>query len=232
MWTKEHGLTGKHLRIFEILVRFCLTFYFKIFYDIKVKRNIVDAPYHVLTTLRILKTQPKVVRDCITFYIRTGAWFAHSECLLLSLLSSSDADDREFAVKQILIKRNGSEYGDDSVRPRITPKINLSATSLTKLISWTPNEVEEPIFTCSRSSAEIKTYLDTPFIPPSFSCHTQSTERYYRLNFLIIRLILQNQSSCNGDSRSGNCGGTGSKGWSYPNNTSLKGGCQKNQNKE
>ena len=73
MWTRKHGLTGKPLKIFEILVRFCITFYFLMFYNIKVKHLIVDAPYHKLTTLRLLRAQPKVVRDCITFYVRTGA---------------------------------------------------------------------------------------------------------------------------------------------------------------
>ena len=177
MWTRDHGLKGKPLKIFEILVRFCITFYFPMFYKIKVKHFIVDGPYHVLDTLRLLRAQPKVVRDSITFCVRTGAWFAYSECLLLSLLSSSDPEDRRFAVEQILTKRSGAEYGDDSVRPRTTPKINISATSLRDLISWAPGEVDEPVFTCNRSTAEIKSYLDTPFDPPPFSCHTQSTER-------------------------------------------------------
>ena len=131
-----------------------------------------------LTSLRILKTQPKVVQDTITFYIRKNAWYAHPECLLLSLVSSSAPEDRQFAVSQILKLRAGKEYGDNSVRPRITPKLNLSATNLIDLISWNPKEVQEPSFTCSRSTAEIESYLDSPFISPKFSCHTQSTERY------------------------------------------------------
>ena len=152
--------------------------YFKLFFDIKVRHLLVDAPYHILTSLRILKTQPKLVQDTITFYIRKNAWYAHPECLLLSLLSSSDSEDRQFAVRQILKLRAGNEYGDNSVRPRITPKLNLSAISLTNLISWNPKEVQEPSFTCSRSTSEIESYLETPFVPPKFSCHTQSTERY------------------------------------------------------
>ena len=152
--------------------------YFKLFFDIKVRHLIVDAPYHILTSLRILKTQPKEVQDVISFYIRKNAWYAHPECLLLSLLSSSDPQDRQFAVEQILTVRAGKEYGDNSVRPRITPKLNLAATTLTTLISWDPKEVQEPSFTCNRSTAEIRSYLESPFVPPKFSCHTQSTERY------------------------------------------------------
>ena len=178
MWTRDHGLSGAPLEILRILVKFCLTMYFKLFFDIKTRPLIVEAPYHILTSLRILKTQPKVVQDTITFYIRKNAWYAHPECLLLSLVSSSASEDRQFAVSQILKLRAGKEYGDNSVRPRITPKLNLSATNLIDLISWNPKEVQEPSFTCSRSTAEIESYLDSPFISPKFSCHTQSTERY------------------------------------------------------
>ena len=68
----------------------------------KVKHLIVDAPYHILTSLRILKTQPKKVLDMVTFYIRTAAWYSRTECLLLSLLASPDLEDRTFAVNEIL----------------------------------------------------------------------------------------------------------------------------------
>ena len=99
---------------------------------------IVDAPYHVLTSLRILRTMPKKAKDIITFYVKTGAWDAHSECLLLSLLSSPTLADWQFAISQIMKLRGNADFGDKSVRPRITPKLNLSATLLQNLISWTP----------------------------------------------------------------------------------------------
>ena len=146
-----------------------------------VKHFIKDAPYHILTSLRILKSQPKKVKDIVTFYVRTGAWYAHPECLLVSLLSSTNPKDRQFAVDKILKLRGGKEYGDNSVRPRITHKLNLSATTLINLISWKPSVVQEPSFTCSKSTAEIQSYLDIPYSPPQFSCHTQSTERCVKL---------------------------------------------------
>ena len=130
MWTRVHGLTGQPLRVLEILVKFCLTYYFKLYFDIKVKHLIKDAPYHILTSLRILKSQPKKVKDIITFYVRTGAWYAHPECLLVSLLSSTNPKDRQFAVDKILQLRGGKEYWDNSVGPRTTCKLNLLATTL------------------------------------------------------------------------------------------------------
>ena len=83
MWTRKHGLSGNNLKVLRLLVNFCLQYYFPVFFDIKVKHHIADGPYHVLKQIRILRTLPKRVQDAITFYVRTGAWFAHPECLLL-----------------------------------------------------------------------------------------------------------------------------------------------------
>ena len=73
LWTRDHRLSGPCLRTLEMLVKFCLQFYFKMYFDIKVHHMIVDAPYHVLTSLRILRTMPKKAKDIITFYVKTGA---------------------------------------------------------------------------------------------------------------------------------------------------------------
>ena len=177
MWTRKHGLTGKELNTLEILVKYCLQGYFKLYYDIKVHHRLEDGPKHILTQLRVMRSQPKKVQTAVTFYVRTGAWFAHSECVLLSLMASQSEDDRRFAVTQILKLRAGEEYGDTSVRPRITPKLNLSATSLQTLISWQPGQVHEPAFTCSLSGDQIQEILVKPYEVPEFSIHTQSTER-------------------------------------------------------
>ncbi|KAG0712949.1 hypothetical protein GWK47_017312 [Chionoecetes opilio] len=133
MWTRKHELTGKELNTLEILVKYCLQVYFKLYYDIKVHHRLEDGPKHILTQLRVMRSQPKKVQTAVTFYVRTGAWFAHSECVLLSLMASQSEDDCRFAVTEILKLRTGEEYGDTSVRPRITPKLNLSATSLQTL---------------------------------------------------------------------------------------------------
>ena len=83
-------------------------------------------------------------------YVRTGAWYAHTEGMLLSLslLATKDRQGRMLAVNEIRKLRGASEFGDVSVRPRITTKPNLSANSLTSLFSWHPEQVYEPDFTC------------------------------------------------------------------------------------
>ena len=71
----------------------------------------------------------------MTPYIRSGAWFSHSEALLFTLGSSPIKEEREFGVNRILEIRGQEVCGDLSVRPRKTPTINLEAKTLATLIS-------------------------------------------------------------------------------------------------
>ena len=197
MWTRKHGLSGSNLSVLESLVKFCLQFYFKIYFDIKVRHLIVDAPYHVLTSLRILKAQPKKVRDAIIFYVRKGAWYPHPECLILSLLASPIMSDRKFAINQVLKLRGGREFGDNSLRPRITPKLKLSATSLTTLISWEGN-VQEPSFTCSLSTEADPLHSSQVHLP--FSVNRKVL--LFFISFTSLNIFPQ---SCEVGNRIGSC---------------------------
>ena len=145
------------------------------------KHHIVDAPYHILTGIRILQSQPQVVQYAISPYVKSSAWYAHSECLLLSLLASSNPTDRSFAVDKILALRGNSVFGSTKVRDRKTPDINMKASSLINLIDWDQEPIYEPSFTCALHTEQMRGFLTTPYIPPKFTCHTQSTERCVKL---------------------------------------------------
>ena len=58
MWTSKHDLSNKSSENLEFLVLFCLQFYFKLFFDIKVKNKLEDDSYHILSQLRFLRNQP------------------------------------------------------------------------------------------------------------------------------------------------------------------------------
>ena len=177
LWTRKHDLSGKQLEDLEILVRFSLESYFKLFFDIKVKDRLEDAPHHILTQLRILRTQSKRVQGIVTPFVCSGAWHSHHENVLLALLASPDKVDRKFGIDQILKLRNGKEIGDLSVRYRKTPKLNLKATTLQDLVSWTSGDIHEPVFTCNLSNEELINILEKPYVTPDVKIHSQSTER-------------------------------------------------------
>ena len=169
--------SGKDLNTLEVLIKYCLQVYFKLYYDIKAHHRLEDGPKHVLTQLKVMRSQPRKVQEAVSFYVRTGAWFAHSECVLLALMASPTVEDRRFAVTQVLKLRAGEEYGDTRVRARITPKLNMSASSLQTMISWQPGQMHERVITCSLRVDQIQEIQDKPFEVPNFSIHTQSTER-------------------------------------------------------
>lgn len=101
------------------------------YFEIKMKHLIVEAPQHIVTHLRLVRHQSQLVQQVVEPHIRSGAWFAHSEPLLLSLLASSDQDERCFAVDVILKLRGNSKWGGKGVRTRNNPHLNIHATKIT-----------------------------------------------------------------------------------------------------
>ena len=129
-------LQGNELGTLELIVQFIIDSYLKLYFDIKVKNTLVDAPYHVLTAVRIFQNQPKDVQEPIKKCMIRGAFHAHPENVILSLLASEVEEDRSFAIDKILQVRDedSSEFGNMNVRSRKTPEINFNATSLKNLI--------------------------------------------------------------------------------------------------
>ena len=176
LWTRDHKLQGETLRKLELIVKFVIQSYFKLYFDIKVKNSLIDAPKHILTAVKIFRTQPTEVQEAIKDTIARGAYHAHSENLILSLLASNIEEDRIFAIKKILEIRGPFHKGDALLRQRITPAINFEATSLSNLILW-DKESFEPIFTHKMHSDTIKSFHEFPLNVPYFPIHSQSTER-------------------------------------------------------
>ena len=159
------------------------------------KHSIVDGPGNILTQLRLLRGQSKEVVDIVGPYVRTGAWFAHPEALLLSLMASQSKLDREFAVGKILQLRGTADRGDSTVRSRRTPFLRFEASNLMEIIDWEKDTIYEPNFTCSLSNDAIKAIVDVPLEVGYYPCHTQSTERVVKqvviiFNFCVVYLFV------------------------------------------
>ena len=80
----------------------------------------MDAPRHILTALRIFRTQPEEVQAIIKDTIIRGAYHAHSENIILSLLASNIEEERVFAIDKILEIRFRGPYnkGNPSIKIR------------------------------------------------------------------------------------------------------------------
>ena len=113
-------------------------------------------------------------------YIKSEAWWAHSESILVSLLCSSDIVERNFGVSQIIKIRERAmgQKGRERVRERKVPStFNIEATSLIDLIDWEKENVTEPVFTAHLSAEELMAFRAVPMEEPNYPLHTQSCER-------------------------------------------------------
>ena len=89
-------------------------------------------------------------------------------------MASQNKEDCRLAVTQVLKLRAGVEYGDTRVRPQVTPKLNMSASSRQTMISWQLGQLHESVSTSSLRLDQIQEIQHKPFEVPNFSSHTQS----------------------------------------------------------
>ena len=108
-------------------------------------------------------------------YLKTSSWYAHSESILQTMLCSSDAEERRFAVEKIIKIRGQESFGRTAPRYRKLPRLNVEATKLVDLINW--NRSHEPLLTCDLSKTQLKEFLDKPMTVPYYCSNTQAAER-------------------------------------------------------
>ena len=137
----DHGLTGENLRKFHVLLKFCVTAYFNLYFKIKVMHHLKYGPQHVVNSLIMLQSQTDEVKEIITSTIIRGSYHAHSESILTALLCSEAKEDREFAITTILSIRKGCDVGDMTCRQHKTPNINLGAKTVRELINWKNDKI-------------------------------------------------------------------------------------------
>ena len=113
--------------------------------------------------------------------VRRSTWYGHSEAVLQAMICSSSEDERRLGVEAILAIRGDDQIGNNSVRVRRTPMINVGAECLSELTELTPAEASEPRLTCTLTSDQIKEFILKPMVVPDWSSHTQSVERCVKL---------------------------------------------------
>ena len=128
--------------------------------------------------MQLQKQIPKTsIRNIVIPRMESSAWFAHPENIILTLLASSDEEERRFCVRVILDKIRKGGQGKTGVRSFRVPTLNWKALTLKELIDWNEVEVTEPIITACMSSEDLVKFLDTPLVVPDWTCHTQAVER-------------------------------------------------------
>lgn len=176
VYVSKHRLAGDDKKNLDLIVEQVVLDYYFLRFRIKCQPSTLAAPGHVFAEMVIVRdVLSESIREIVKPKVNDGAWYAHSEHLLLHLLSCDDEEKRHFAVRKILQIRGNSEFGDTSVRPFKTPELNWLATKIEEMISW--ENATEPIYTAVLSADQIRAFLDSPFQMKPFPCHTQAVER-------------------------------------------------------
>lgn len=184
LWISKHNLRGKALETLRLITEFVVGVYIPTWFYVKVRSKWVEGPRHILYQLECLRSQRKEVLSTVMPTVQRSAWYAHSEAVLQAMLCSDEEEERREAVERI-IKLRGEGYeetqlGDNHVRPRRTPVINMGAVRLTELIDWSVDVMEPPL-TCHITTTALKKFLKEPMEVPDWPSHTQSVERCVRL---------------------------------------------------
>ena len=82
------------MEAFKLIIKFVLQSYFKLYFDIKVKHKLVDGPNHIITSLRLLRSQDEKTQEIVKKCMSSGDYHAHPENVILSLLASENKKDR------------------------------------------------------------------------------------------------------------------------------------------
>ena len=74
-----------------------MTNYGPMWFSIKMKPLITDAPKHVFQQMKLLKLLPSHVADIVRPYVSRNAYYAHPENLLLAMLMM-----KMYGIKQLI----------------------------------------------------------------------------------------------------------------------------------
>ena len=66
LYCSHHGLDSVEEKKLTLLAKFTVQVYHQMYWDIKVKHSIIDAPRHILTSLDLLRKQEPQVKEIVT----------------------------------------------------------------------------------------------------------------------------------------------------------------------
>ena len=177
LYMKKHGLRGKDITNLATIVKFLMTNYVVMWFRLKQKPAIGEAPRHLFSQVQLTNLLPKSTQTIARTNLARNAYWAHPENLLLSMLTDPEEKTRQEAIDRILHIRGEQDKGNNSTRKFIIPVLNFKATTYTELIDWETETLYEPSLTTSMTVSQLRELQHSPLSLPSYPAHTQSVER-------------------------------------------------------
>ena len=183
MYFSKHGLDAEQSRNLQIIVNTIIEAYGPMWFQIKTKPNLTDAPKHWFKLLQIANRLDEEIRDIVKKNITRNSYYFHSESILLCYAASEVRSEREFAVRMIKLIRCRQEdpsLGRKLPRVRQNPKkLNFAAASLDEVI--TDKEYQhESLLTCDIPYNELDKLIEEPLQVVPYPSNTQNVERNVR----------------------------------------------------
>ena len=172
-----HFLTPEDTENLNTLIHFIMTNYGPMWFTIKMKPLITDAPKHVFHQTKLLQLLPAHVVAVVKPFVSRNAYYAHPENLLLAMLDDEDENVRTKAVKIIKTIRAEHQPSHRPVRPFSVPKIDYDADNYHSMIDWESLQLTEPPLTYHLSNDELELLIDEALTLAPYRSHTQSVER-------------------------------------------------------
>ena len=166
------------------LTKYLCQVYFPNWFNIKVHSNIEKGAENFLFMLKLyenwnpigLKTE---VFEKVEENLKKNSYWAGSEKIILSLVTSDDPRLRQQGVQLILRIRGEEEFSDFTPKDNVYPDINFEAKTLVDLLK--PEDFnKEPSFTSHLTKEQINALVNEKLIIDKIPGHSQGCERMIR----------------------------------------------------
>jgi hypothetical protein len=167
------------------VVKFIQTVYIPMLFQIKLNPDWTHGSIHLYNMLIYSQCLGQKTFDAVKKRAQFNSFFAHSEILLLCMISDVNKQVRSAAYKIILSKRDEIDTGNQdgqSIRvfnkPEIAIEFDGKYKHYTNIIDWNKENVYEPPFTRNLTKQQLIQYMDSDDIIeiPSIPSHSQYTE--------------------------------------------------------
>ncbi|XP_043238696.1 uncharacterized protein LOC122390101 [Amphibalanus amphitrite] len=159
------------------LVQYVVRHYVPMWFTIHQNSSCDQGSRNLFRSVVLLRDLPQRSQAVIRPVIQRNGYWAHSEQLLLAMVTDSERAVREKAVQHIGAAR---QLHAEEVRPFVIPVVNFDATTYTDLISW-DGRITQPPLLRDLSHSELVHVMDAPLTVPPYPVHTQAVERAVRM---------------------------------------------------
>jgi hypothetical protein len=176
------------------LTHFVMEVYAPMWFIIKGNPYVQSGPKHIFQNIDFIRKQSKCVQSIVMPVVRRNAYFAHSESILLAMVSDDRPEIRELGWRRIKNCRSAIP-SSESVRVFKSPKVNFECKDYIDLIDWR-TDVTEPPLTMHFTDEEIENHIENKelYQSPKYPLHTQAVERNIKLVSEVSLLVCSQEA--------------------------------------